>query len=203
MHEEILEENQRSLLALVSKFSPQFGLVGGTAIALHLGHRRSIDFDLFTGNDFDTDKIRTIIRQTHIIQEVIVNNPNELTIIIDNVKVTFYKYPFDINFSMSFSNIINIPDLLTLSAMKAFALGKRAKWKDYVDLYFIFKEIDFKKVVVKAEKLFLTEFNEKLFREQLSYFSDIDRTEDLIYIKGFDVPDIEIEKSLINVSLQK
>jgi len=68
MHEEILEEKQKKLLTLLSKFSPQFGLVGGTAIALHLGHRRSIDFDLFTTVDFDTDKIRGIIRKEYLIQ---------------------------------------------------------------------------------------------------------------------------------------
>jgi len=202
-HDEILEERQKKLLSLISKFNSQFGLVGGTAIALHLGHRRSIDFDLFTKNDFDTDKIRGIIRQTHIIQEVIVNNPNELTIIIDNVKVTFYKYPFNISFSLSFSNIINIPNLLTLGAMKAFALGKRAKWKDYVDLYFIFRTLSLKDIAKKANELFLGEFNEKLFREQLSFFKDIDHTEKIIYIRGFEVSDIEIEKSLIDISLQK
>lgn len=201
-HEEILEEKQKNLLTLLRKFSFKFGLVGGTAIALHLGHRRSIDFDLFTTEDFDTDKIRETIRQEYIIQEVLVDNPNELTIFIDNVKMTFYKYPFNINFDLLFLDVINIPDLLTLGAMKAFALGKRAKWKDYVDLYFIFKKLSLKEIVDKAKQLFLSEFNEKLFREQLSYFDDIDRTEEIIYLKGFDVSDTEIEKSLINISLQ-
>ncbi len=203
MHEEILEEKQKKLLTLLSKFSPQFGLVGGTAIALHLGHRRSIDFDLFTTVDFDTDKIRGIIRKEYLIQEVLVENPNELTIFVDSVKMTFYKYPFNINFSLPFLDVINIPDLSILGAMKAFALGKRAKWKDYVDLYFIFKKLNLKDIVDKAKQLFLGEFNEKLFREQLSYFNDIDRTEEIIYIKGLEVSDTEIEKSLINISLQK
>jgi len=117
--------------------------------------------------------------------------------------MTFYKYPFNINFSLPFLDVINIPDLSILGAMKAFALGKRAKWKDYVDLYFIFKKLNLKDIVDKAKQLFLGEFNEKLFREQLSYFNDIDRTEEIIYIKGLEVSDTEIEKSLINISLQK
>ena len=48
MYPEILSTQQRELLPFISHFKRNFYLVGGTAIALHLGHRRSIDFDLFT-----------------------------------------------------------------------------------------------------------------------------------------------------------
>ena len=57
MHKEILDNNQLSLLDLVKSFRREFYLVGGTAIALHIGHRRSIDFDLFKATPFQTKKI--------------------------------------------------------------------------------------------------------------------------------------------------
>ena len=47
MHSEILNDRQRELLPLMAQFHREYYLVGGTAIALYLGHRRSIDFDLF------------------------------------------------------------------------------------------------------------------------------------------------------------
>ena len=47
MHTEIFNISQVALLPLVKQFKKEFYLVGGTAIALHIGHRRSIDFDLF------------------------------------------------------------------------------------------------------------------------------------------------------------
>jgi len=47
MHKEILNQNQIDLLPLISTFKREYYLVGGTATALYLGHRRSIDFDLF------------------------------------------------------------------------------------------------------------------------------------------------------------
>jgi len=203
MHDEVLDIKQNNLLTLISKFSPQFGLVGGTAIALHLGHRRSIDFDLFTLMDFNNEDIRNIVRQEYEIQNILVDNPSELTMIVDGVKITFSKYPFSIEFDLSFKNLIELPNLTTLGAMKAFALGRRAKWKDYVDLYFILKKMDIKGVLDKAKELFLGEFNEKLFREQLSYFEDIDRSEKIIYLKGFEITDDQIEKSLVEISLQK
>lgn len=203
MHEEILTPEQKLLLPLVSKFLPKFGLVGGTAIALYLGHRRSIDFDLFTQEDFDNENIKNLIRPSYKIEATLVEFVNQLTIVANQVKFTFYKYPFPIKFSEKFENFAKLPDLLTLAAMKAFALGGRAKWKDYVDLYFLFNKFPFKEVVIKAQELFGSEFNEKLFREQLSYFDDIDYSEQVDFMPGFEVDDLKVKNFLSEVSLSK
>ena len=58
MHNEILTANQKELLPLLKDVSTEFGLVGGTAIALHLGHRESIDFDLFKNGSLDILKLK-------------------------------------------------------------------------------------------------------------------------------------------------
>lgn len=84
--------------------------------------------------------------------------------------------------------------------MKSFALGRRAKWKDYVDLYFIFQKHSFKELMDKTNNIFKTEFNEKLFRTQLAYFEDIDYSEKIDYIKGFEKEDEEIKKYLEKIS---
>src|SRR3989344_6036887 len=81
-------------------------------------------------------------------------------------------------------------------------VGGRAKWKDYVDMYFIFKNFhSIMEVAEKAIKIFSVEFNEKIFRSQLAYFEDIDYTEKVIYRKEFEVDDDVIKKSLIDFSL--
>lgn len=203
MHDEVLTPKQKKLLPLIGSFFPQFGLVGGTAVALLFGHRKSIDFDLFTNKDFDSNRIRDVIKKKNRITKIYVEKPAEFTLIIDSVKTTFYKYPFDIKYSESFNNLVRLPDLITLAAMKAFALGKRAKWKDYVDLYFIFRKLSPGKIATKARVLFTGEFNEKLFREQLSYFKDIDYSEEIEYMPGFETSDEEIKRFLSDVSLQK
>lgn len=72
-----------------------------------------------------------------------------------------------------------LPSLLTLAAMKAYALGRRSKWKDYVDLYFLLKGYyQLEDVIRKANEIFGDLFSEKLFRAQLSYFDDVDYTEE-------------------------
>lgn len=203
MHEEILADSQVKLLQLVKNFSSEFNLVGGTAMALQLGHRRSIDFDLFTPNDFDVERVKAKIRSNYKIEETLVELHNQITMVVNGVRFTFYKYPFDIDYSESFEDVIKLPNLLTLGAMKAFALAHRAKWKDYVDLYFIFKKFSISEVSKKAEELFDGEFNEKLFREQLSYFEDINYSEKVDFLTGFEVEDDIVKESLKEISLQK
>lgn len=85
--------------------------------------------------------------------------------------------------------------------MKAFALGRRAKWKDYVDLYFIFQKYSFQDLIGKTNLIFKSEFNEKLFRTQLGYFEDIDHSEEIEYLSGFEKNDDDIKIFLEKISL--
>jgi hypothetical protein len=125
-------------------------------------------------------------------------------VIVNGVRLTFLRYPYSITFAESLDDVIKIPDLLTLATMKAQALGRRIKWKDYIDLYFIMKDhCKFDEIVRKAKKIFSSEFNEKLLRIQLSYFKDVDYTEKVIYIKGFKTKDEIIRKFLTEKSLEK
>jgi len=202
MRKEVLTENQISLLFIPQIFSENFGLVGGTAIALQIGHRHSIDFDLFTNKPFSNFNIKKRISKYRKIKNVFKDEDGHYTFIIDDVQFTFFYYPYKLNFSKKFEDIIKMPDILTLAAMKAFALGRRAKWKDYVDLYFIMKDYhSLEEISEKARRIFGLEFNEKLFRSQLSYFQDINYKEKIIYLKGFEVDDKIIKKALIEFSL--
>jgi len=134
MHKEILNNEQLELLPLIKEFKREFYLVSGTAIALYLGHRRSIDFDLFKPTN-------------------------------------------------SFDKTINIPSLLDLAAMKAYALGRSSKWKDYVDLYFIIKNhYNLIQIAHRASEIYDQLFSQKLFLAQLSYFNDIDYTEEVEFL---------------------
>src|SRR3989339_1635931 len=203
MHKKILTKEQIELLPLIKLFSDDFGLVGGTAIALHMGHRRSIDFDLFTYRDFDNLIIRRKIKKNNIrIDNVIVDKLDEFTSIVKGVKLTFFHFPYKISYPEKLGYMLKFSDLLTLAAMKAFSLGRRAKWKDYVDLYFIMKDChDIHKIIKKTKRVFGSEFNEKLFRAQLCYFDDIDYTEQVDYLEGFEVADEVIKKKLTEFSL--
>ncbi|PIR45143.1 MAG: hypothetical protein COV10_01305 [Candidatus Vogelbacteria bacterium CG10_big_fil_rev_8_21_14_0_10_51_16] len=202
MHTEILTREQVDLLPVIKKFGEQFGMVGGTAIALHIGHRESIDFDLFSEKEFRnstiTSKIKKLCPQAAISYE----DAGQINLKVGEVKLTFYHYPYPVRYSEHFEDIINIPDLLSLAAMKVFAMGQRAKWKDYVDLYFILRDyhtID--DVTERAKELFGAMYNEKLCRVQLAYFEDIDYREPVVYRPGFEVEDGVVKDALTEFSL--
>lgn len=204
LHKEVLIDEQFGLLPLVKSFSGDFGLVGGTAIALHLGHRRSIDFDLFSLKEFDNQKIRRKILKFSKINQVIRDETDQFTLQIKDVRFTFFYYPYPISFSDGLEDIIKLPDLLTLAAMKAFILGRRAKWKDYADLYFIARQHHgIKDICEKAEEIFGNEFNEKLFRSQLAFFDDINYSEKIIFMPGFKIDNKKIKNGLIEFSLSE
>lgn len=176
MFEEILSPKQKELLPLIKKkFGKTYFLVGGTAIALQIGHRRSIDFDLFKKGEIDKEKTREILSNQYNDLKIMIEEERELTVQCNAVQMTFYNYRFDISPEIWFKDIIKMPKLLDLAAMKAYALGGRANWKDYVDLYFIMKSFhSLEKIESRCSELFKNEFDKKIFRQRLSYFYDID-----------------------------
>jgi hypothetical protein len=202
IHREILTPEQQELLPFVASFKDTFGLGGGTAIALQIGHRESIDFDMFSFNEFDNSKIRRVFSKKGKKLNIIRSGTGQLTFTIDEVHMTFFHFPYEIEYSKSFDDIAKMPDLLTLAAMKAFALGQRSKWKDYVDMYFILREHhSVEDIILKADSLFSTEFNGKLFRQQLAYFDDVNYTEKVNYRPGFEVADEEVRRVLVAAAL--
>jgi len=204
MRKEILSKRQSELMPLLKLANRDFGLVGGTAVALQIGHRRSIDFDFFSFKEFKSKDILKRVGRVAKITKILVNKTGELTFFSHDVKVTFYNFPYKIEYEKTFDKIIKLPNILTLAAMKAFALGQMAKWKDYVDLYFIMKDFfPFEKISRKGKELFGPEFNEKLFRIQLSYFSDVNYDEEVEFLPGFKVSDEKIKKALVEFSLKK
>ncbi len=199
MHKEILSREQSELLPLVKVFSREFILVGGTAVALHIGHRKSIDFDLFKTGAFNRKKILDRIKSFNYVCIVTRSVSEQLNMDVNNVKFTFFNYPFKINKSCSFEKSIKLPDLLSLSAMKAYALGRRSKWKDYIDLYFILKDhFNIKEISEKAIEIYGELFSEKLFRAQISYFKDVDYTEDIEFMEGFEVSNKVVQDFLVD-----
>jgi len=197
MHKEILSENQKKLLDFISFFKKEYYLVGGTAIALHIGHRESVDFDLFSKSNPRVKSIKNLLEKKNISFSVLHEASDQIHLIISDVKITFFNYPFNIEHNISFEHYIKLPDLIHLAAMKAFALGGRAKWKDYIDLYFILKKSHPIHLIEKtAKNIFGDRFNIKLFRQQLAYFADIDYSEPIVYV-GRERPHEQVVKDFL------
>jgi hypothetical protein len=203
MHLEVLNEDQLSLLPFLKKFKREYYMVGGTAIALHIGHRLSIDFDLFTLGNIKPKRIFSKLEAAGEPFAITLNREGQLNLMCRNVKFTFLNFDYEVPHAVNIQNTITIPNLLDLAAMKAFALGRRSKWKDYVDLYFIIKDhYTVAMISNRAAEIFGDMFSEKLFRGQLSYFVGISFDEGVEFMPGFDVPENLIKEFLISASLE-
>ena len=202
MHPEVLDPKQKALLPCIKLFRRSFYLVGGTAVALHLGHRRSIDFDLFTPKPLVKYRIKYALRKVPFSQVPIFEDVDQLHIKLNEVKTTFFYYPFIVDHPEKMDSFIEMPTLLSLAAMKAYALGRRSKWKDYVDLYFILKDhFTIHDISSACMHMFPGQFAEKLFRQQLAFHKDIDYSEPVEYL-GPEIDEQEIREFLIEQAIR-
>lgn len=161
-------------LELLSRvpLTKNFYLAGGTAVALHFGHRLSFDLDFFTGEDFDVDEL---VRQINQIDKLLVEQTEEDTLLgkINGEKVSFfyYRYPL-IEKPHKWSNI-NIASLSDLAAMKVEAISSRGRKRDFIDLFFINKEIPIERAIEIYDFKYKVLANNLMHvLRSLSYFDD-------------------------------
>lgn len=204
MYIDILSQEQQALLPWVKQFKREFYLVGGTAIALYLGHRKSIDFDLFKSGPLNHKRNLERIQQSGFTYQVTRRVTEQMNCIVNGVKVTFFQYPFSVEAKQNVESIFRIPSLLDLAAMKAYALGRRSKWKDYVDLYFLLKDhFSIEQITQRATLIFGELFSEKMFRAQLCYFEDIDYSEEVDWLIPNPPTNEGIKFHLVELSTDK
>lgn len=175
MHTEALTEEGLRLFPSLEEFDG-FYLAGGTALALQIGHRISVDFDLFCDGPIDRTLLSKVKRIfTDVSVEPAINNPDELTTFVGQVKVTFLSYPFSLIepvISMAGLKMLSVKEI---GATKAYTIGRRGTYKDYVDLYFIIAgdHATLAEIISMAERKFGNEFNSRLFTEQLLFMDDV------------------------------
>lgn len=137
-HTEILNRAQQTVLLNLGAFASDhnFDLVGGTAIALYFGHRRSEDFDFFRQSDFDAVELLAELQQVmnYISSQVI---KGTLKGHLLNVKVEFLRHGFPVLKTGSIlpKYCVHIASLHDLSAMKLMAISHRPTKKDLVDIH--------------------------------------------------------------------
>lgn len=184
MNLEVIPEKNKEIFFKLEKFE-EFYLAGGTALALQISHRISIDFDFFNSKEITKNllsKVKRVFKENKVL--ISVNNSDELTIFIDDIKITFLKYPFSPVFNFVECNNINLLSVKEIAASKAYTIGRRDSYKDYIDIYYIIAEkySNLDEIIGIAEKKYKNEFNSRLFLEQLIYLKDI-KKEKIIFLK--------------------
>jgi predicted nucleotidyltransferase component of viral defense system len=183
MHESILDEKTKQNLALLSQqeFIAHFYLAGGTACALHLGHRTSDDLDFFSKQNLTHFEMQNSLRRCG---HIVVDFSDSQTLVgrFNKTKVSFFNYNYPlIREPQHFLNI-KISSLEDIGCMKLDAISSRGSKRDFVDLYFILKKFNL------SLKEFFRYFEQKYGRanynivhilKSLVYFDDADRDPEL------------------------
>lgn len=183
MHEDILDIPTKKNLELLSQqdFIKHFYLAGGTACALHLGHRTSDDLDFFSAQDLTNYPIQNSLRNKGYF---IVDYSDSQTLIgrFNQTKVSFFNYSYPlIGESVDLLNI-TISSLMDVGCMKVDAISARGSKRDFVDLYFILKKFTWslKEFFKYFEKKYgRANYNVVHILKSLVYFDDADRDPEL------------------------
>ncbi len=138
LQSQTVESNTLELLkSLMQKeYLDSFVLVGGTALALQLGNRESIDLDLFSNTDFASNDLLTSLLKDY---QIVVNNQLSQTLIttINHVKVDFIKFHYPFIRPFLVIENIRMASLEDIAAMKLDAITGRGSKKDFYDLFFL------------------------------------------------------------------
>jgi len=171
----LLPKTKKLLLKLIKKcnFLHKYVLVGGSALALHICHRKSEDLDFFTyENSFDKKKILDFIKNFKS-KEIINQTDDQIDVLLDGVKVTFFNANWSFLKPLSIDRF-NLASIEQIAAMKVNALFLRAKYRDYYDLYFLAKNCMSLRDIFKASKPIVEGITFKLFAIALIYIDDIE-----------------------------
>ena len=179
MYKEALTNTGKQIFAYFKRLNSYY-LAGGTAIAIQIGHRVSVDFDFFSDKKIPKTllpELKKLFPGSMNIKPS-VNNSDELTIFLNDTKITFLYYPFTLIKPKFDIEGLQVANLKELAAMKAYTIGRRADYKDYIDIYYLLagKYILLQEVIEIAKKKYRDDFNDRLFLEQLIYLDDINIT---------------------------
>jgi predicted nucleotidyltransferase len=152
-----------------------FNLVGGTSLALQIGHRNSIDIDLFGNSEIFADDFIEILSDFGKVI-TLKKSKNILILSVDGIKVDFvnYKYPLleDIKVIENV-RLVSQPDI---AAMKLNAIVGRGSKKDFIDLYYLLQTYSLQEMISFFNKKF-ADGSEFMVLKSLHYFDDADLEE--------------------------
>ncbi len=197
IHYGILDDQRINVLPKLLPFRELgFYLAGGTALALQIGHRDSIDFDFFCLDSFDTTSLFSKIEQQFFGHNILrlQDELNTLEIVVDDViRLSFMTYKYQLIEPVISTDFFDLASIVDIGCMKLSAITSRTAYKDYVDLYFILNEVSLQ-TLIDSLRVKLPTLDPSLALKSLVYFDDITPEEILYKINPVD---IEVIKSFL------
>ena len=197
MFKEVLSKNAEKSLDLLGKSGllKSAYLAGGTALAIHLRHRYSYDFDFFTSKNFNENIL--VQRLKELFPNFILEKKERGTILgyLGKTRFSLFFYKHPLLFKTHKFLDINIADIKDIAAMKIAAIADRGTKRDFIDLYFILNEAKIM-TLEKSLKLYDKKFkvlpqNKVHILKSLLYFENADKDQSPKMIKPIKWPKVK------------
>lgn len=174
MYLSVLNRKQKELLKKLG-FLKKYGfyLAGGTALALQIGHRTSLDFDFYTKKKFDSQKLREEFdKRFKTVQEIYIAE-DTLGLSVEDTGVSFFRYHYPLIKPCQEIERILLASVEDIAAMKILAISQRGKKRDFIDIYFLIKEFSLRQIMEFIKEKYPM-FNIYIGLQGLTYFKDAD-----------------------------
>lgn len=160
-----------------------FVLGGGTALALQIGHRISVDLDMFCPADFPVETILHELRVRKPAIEVVTKSEGTLLTRIDGVRSDFFRYLYPVIRPILKVEGVRLLAMEDIGAMKLDAIAGRGKKKDFFDLFFLLQHYPLERLLSFHQEKFQLE-NAFHILKSLTWFEDAEEDEDPLLIRG-------------------
>ena len=198
LHKQAVEERTFNLLRELMSFKPlaDFSLVGGTALALMLGHRKSIDLDFFCGKNFDIAAMHKKLK-IHFKDRINIvsseKNPLGIFSLIDDIKIDICRHPFPLIKPLLIEDGLRLWSLEDLAASKVFAISSRATKKDFWDIDRLLDIFSIEEIA----SFYSLRYEQNLaiaVSKMLTYFNEAEKTKEPVCLLGKTWP--KVKKSI-------
>lgn len=176
MHTETLAPDTKEIFAKLAKVGlpDNFYLSGGTALALHLGHRESVDLDFFSHEEFEPEIMQRLLEKEFHLEEVVIDS-GTLNCFADKVKLQFLFYPYKLLEVPKVCEGIKISSIQDIACTKLLTISARGSKKDFIDLYFILDLFALPELFGLLKKKYnKQDYNLLHILKSLVYFDDAD-----------------------------
>jgi len=199
----LLPKTETLLLKMVEgcPFLEKYVLVGGSALAMYLCHRKSEDLDFFTyDNSFDRTEIFEYIKQFEN-KEILNQTDEQIDILLDGVKVTFFNAKWKFLEPTKIEKF-NLSSLESIASMKVNVMFLRAKYRDYYDLYCLVKDGMGLKEIFDYSRDIVEGVTFRLFAIALVYIDDIE-DDNISYLEPIEIISKEKIRDFFQMKLDR
>lgn len=176
-HREVIAETVEQTLGALATIPivAPFYLAGGTGLALHLGHRRSVDLDLFLGEDFDVEPVLQKIQRLAGFA-LVAKSPGTIDAHIGHTKVSFIAYAYPVLFPFRQFLGAKVADPRDIGCMKLSAMASRGTKRDFVDLYVLAQQYGLDQLLAWfTTKFAQTNYSMVHVLKSLAYFDEAEQ----------------------------